>query len=183
MGEELLKIRELDVRAEENQILHGVSLTIGRGDTHVLMGLVYRIPFSVTIESYGNSLYLLMPDVLLLPAVVAGNDIILFAYVKHTMYNTLFFTAYVQDKIIAFCRFLQLADFDDILLIPDHRLHADSFRHAEIKTMFLKFGKLFFTHLLPRFRAAVQSRFSHPARLRLPVQRIFLSWRQSVLPL
>ena len=38
MGEELLKIRELDVRAEENQILHGVSLTIGRGETHVLMG-------------------------------------------------------------------------------------------------------------------------------------------------
>ncbi len=38
MGEELLKIRELDVRAEENQILHGISLTIGRGETHVLMG-------------------------------------------------------------------------------------------------------------------------------------------------
>jgi Fe-S cluster assembly ATP-binding protein len=38
MGDELLKIRGLDVRAEENQILHSISLSIGRGETHVLMG-------------------------------------------------------------------------------------------------------------------------------------------------
>ena len=38
MGDELLKIRGLDVRAEENQILHSISLSIGRGETHVVMG-------------------------------------------------------------------------------------------------------------------------------------------------
>ena len=38
MGDELLKIRGLDVRAEENQILHSINLSIGRGETHVLMG-------------------------------------------------------------------------------------------------------------------------------------------------
>ena len=51
MGDELLKIRGLDVRAEENQILHSISLSIGRGETHVLMG-----PNGAGKSSLGNVL-------------------------------------------------------------------------------------------------------------------------------
>ncbi|MBP1534134.1 MAG: Fe-S cluster assembly ATPase SufC [Ruminococcus sp.] len=35
---ELLKIDDLSVSAEDKEILHGVSLTVGEGETHVLMG-------------------------------------------------------------------------------------------------------------------------------------------------
>ena len=38
MSEQLLQIQNLSVRVEEKQILRGVNLTIGAGETHVLMG-------------------------------------------------------------------------------------------------------------------------------------------------
>ena len=38
MAEALLEIRDLSVRVEAGEILHGVDLTIHRGETHVLMG-------------------------------------------------------------------------------------------------------------------------------------------------
>ncbi len=38
MGTELLRAEDLYVSAEDREILHGVSLRIGRGETHVIMG-------------------------------------------------------------------------------------------------------------------------------------------------
>lgn len=38
MSEQLLKIQKLFVNAEEKEILHGIDLEIGEGETHVLMG-------------------------------------------------------------------------------------------------------------------------------------------------
>ena len=38
MDKELLRIRDLHVCAEDKEILHGVDLTVGRDETHVLMG-------------------------------------------------------------------------------------------------------------------------------------------------
>ena len=38
MSKELLKIRNLHVCVEDKEILHGVNLTVGRDETHVLMG-------------------------------------------------------------------------------------------------------------------------------------------------
>ena len=38
MSENLLKIENLKVNAGDIEILHGVSLNINKGETHVLMG-------------------------------------------------------------------------------------------------------------------------------------------------
>ena len=38
MAEQLLKVKDLTVRVEEKEILHGLNLTINKGETHVLMG-------------------------------------------------------------------------------------------------------------------------------------------------
>ena len=38
MSEQLLKVRNLCVSVEDKEILHGVNLDIGEGETHVLMG-------------------------------------------------------------------------------------------------------------------------------------------------
>ena len=38
MAEHLLNVQSLRVSAEEKEILHGVNLTVGAGETHVLMG-------------------------------------------------------------------------------------------------------------------------------------------------
>ena len=38
MSKELLKIQDLHVSVEEKEILHGVNLTVGQDETHVLMG-------------------------------------------------------------------------------------------------------------------------------------------------
>ncbi|MCD8396311.1 MAG: Fe-S cluster assembly ATPase SufC [Lachnospiraceae bacterium] len=38
MSEKLLQVKNLSVRVEEKEILHGIDLEIGRGETHVLMG-------------------------------------------------------------------------------------------------------------------------------------------------
>ena len=38
MDKELLRIRDLHVCVEDKEILHGVDLTVGRDETHVLMG-------------------------------------------------------------------------------------------------------------------------------------------------
>ncbi len=38
MSEQLLKVDQLVVNVEEKEILHGVDLTIGKGETHVIMG-------------------------------------------------------------------------------------------------------------------------------------------------
>ena len=35
---ELLKIEDLAVSAEDKELLHSVTITIGEGETHVLMG-------------------------------------------------------------------------------------------------------------------------------------------------
>ena len=38
MSKELLKIQDMHVSVEEKEILHGVNLTVGQDETHVLMG-------------------------------------------------------------------------------------------------------------------------------------------------
>ncbi|MCD8103719.1 MAG: Fe-S cluster assembly ATPase SufC [Lachnospiraceae bacterium] len=38
MSETILQVKSLSVRVEEKEILHGVDLEIGKGETHVLMG-------------------------------------------------------------------------------------------------------------------------------------------------
>ncbi|MCD7765430.1 MAG: Fe-S cluster assembly ATPase SufC [Lachnospiraceae bacterium] len=38
MSEKLLQVKNLSVRVEEKEILHGINLEIGKGETHVLMG-------------------------------------------------------------------------------------------------------------------------------------------------
>ena len=38
MSKALLEIQDLHVRVEEKEILHGVDLTVGQDETHVLMG-------------------------------------------------------------------------------------------------------------------------------------------------
>ena len=35
---DLLNVKNLQVKVEEKEILHGVDLTVNRGETHVLMG-------------------------------------------------------------------------------------------------------------------------------------------------
>ena len=38
MAKELLDVKQLFVNVEDKEILHGVDLKIGKGETHVLMG-------------------------------------------------------------------------------------------------------------------------------------------------
>ncbi|DAC49736.1 MAG TPA: ABC transporter ATP-binding protein, partial [Candidatus Poseidoniales archaeon] len=38
MGEEILRIEDLHVSVDETPILNGMSLTINRGEIHVIMG-------------------------------------------------------------------------------------------------------------------------------------------------
>ena len=38
MSEPLLNVKNLSVDVEEKSILHGINLTINKGETHVLMG-------------------------------------------------------------------------------------------------------------------------------------------------
>lgn len=38
MSKALLEVKDLHVRVEEKEILHGVNLTVGQDETHVLMG-------------------------------------------------------------------------------------------------------------------------------------------------
>ncbi len=38
MAETVLQVNQLRVCVEEKEILHGINLTIGTGETHVLMG-------------------------------------------------------------------------------------------------------------------------------------------------
>ena len=38
MSELLLNVKNLSVNVEEKSILHGINLTINKGETHVLMG-------------------------------------------------------------------------------------------------------------------------------------------------
>lgn len=38
MRKALLEIKDLHVRVEDKEILHGVDLTVGADETHVLMG-------------------------------------------------------------------------------------------------------------------------------------------------
>ena len=37
-SKQLLKVNDLHVAVEEKEILHGVNLEVGKGETHVLMG-------------------------------------------------------------------------------------------------------------------------------------------------
>ena len=38
MGKNLLTVKDLTVNVEEKEIMHGVNLTIGNGETHVVLG-------------------------------------------------------------------------------------------------------------------------------------------------
>lgn len=38
MSEKLLQVKDLTVNVEDKEILHGINLSIGKGETHVLMG-------------------------------------------------------------------------------------------------------------------------------------------------
>ena len=46
MSEPLLNVKNLSVDVEEKSILHGINLTINKGETHVLMGTVPENPHS-----------------------------------------------------------------------------------------------------------------------------------------
>lgn len=39
----LLNIKDLYVDVEDKEILHGVNLSVGKGETHVLMGLTEQV--------------------------------------------------------------------------------------------------------------------------------------------
>ena len=60
MSKELLKIRNLHVCVEDKEILHGVNLTVGHDETHVLMGpngtgkstLGYAVTVSLPVPSF-----------------------------------------------------------------------------------------------------------------------------------
>ena len=51
MGKNLLTVKDLKVNVEEKEILHGVNLTIGKGETHVLLG-----PNGTGKSTLGNTL-------------------------------------------------------------------------------------------------------------------------------
>ena len=64
MSKALLEIQNLHVRVEEKKILHGVDLTVGQDETHVLMGpngtgkstLGYAITGNPTYSVTGGSI-------------------------------------------------------------------------------------------------------------------------------
>lgn len=66
MSKALLEIQNLHVRVEEKEILHGVDLTVGQDETHVLMGpngtgkstLGYAITGNPTYSVTGGSIIL-----------------------------------------------------------------------------------------------------------------------------
>ena len=48
MRKALLEIKDLHVRVEDKEILHGVDLTVGADETHVLMGPRWAMPLPAT---------------------------------------------------------------------------------------------------------------------------------------
>lgn len=43
MSKEILQVNQVTARVEDKEILHGVSLDIKKGETHVLMGQMVRV--------------------------------------------------------------------------------------------------------------------------------------------
>ena len=77
MSKALLEIQNLHVRVEEKEILHGVDLTVGQDETHVLMGpngtgkstLGYAITGNPTYSVTGGSIIFNGEDITELPGV------------------------------------------------------------------------------------------------------------------
>ena len=75
MSKALLEIQNLHVRVEEKEILHGVDLTVGQDETHVLMGpngtgkstLGYAITGNPTYSVTGGSIIFNGKDITELP--------------------------------------------------------------------------------------------------------------------
>ena len=75
MSKALLEIQNLHVRVEEKKILHGVDLTVGQDETHVLMGpngtgkstLGYAITGNPTYSVTGGSIIFNGEDITELP--------------------------------------------------------------------------------------------------------------------
>ena len=75
MSKALLEIQNLHVRVEEKEILHGVDLTVGQDETHVLMGpngtgkstLGYAITGNPTYSVTGGSIIFNGEDITELP--------------------------------------------------------------------------------------------------------------------
>lgn len=55
MAEQLLQINGLKVSAEDKEILHGIDLTVNRGETHVLMGPNGAGKSTLGLCAYGKS--------------------------------------------------------------------------------------------------------------------------------
>ena len=49
---QLLNVKNLYVDVEEKQILHGVDLSIGKGETHVLMGPTEQVNQHLAMHSW-----------------------------------------------------------------------------------------------------------------------------------
>ena len=75
MKKELLQVNDLHVRVEEKEILHGVNLSIGKDETHVLMGpngtgkstLGYAVTGNPAYEVTGGSIVFDGEDITNLP--------------------------------------------------------------------------------------------------------------------
>ena len=92
MSKALLEIQNLHVRVEEKEILHGVDLTVGQDETHVLMGpngtgkstLGYAITGNPTYSVTGGSIIFNGEDITELPVNERAKKGIFLSFHKFT---------------------------------------------------------------------------------------------------
>ena len=103
MSKALLEIQNLHVRVEEKEILHGVDLTVGQDETHVLMGpngtgkstLGYAITGNPTYSVTGGSIIFNGEDITELPVNERAKKGI---FLSFQTFRTIIFTMHFQES-------------------------------------------------------------------------------------
>ena len=122
MSKALLEIQNLHVRVEEKEILHGVDLTVGQDETHVLMGpngtgkstLGYAITGNPAYSVTGGSIIFNGEDITELPVNERAKKGI---FLSFQTFRTIIFTMHFQESgqcffhVLSFCNLINKSMF------------------------------------------------------------------------